>query len=73
MGTSRLTKSHWLVDFHYLTGINGKIKYIKETHEMILADYEDYIRAFNLGEYSQIKFLGENEWTRSRGLFVAME
>jgi SAM-dependent methyltransferase len=73
MGTSRLTKSRWLVHFHYLTGINGRIKYEKETHKMILADYEDYVKAFNLSGYSQIKFLGENEWTRSRGLFVAMK
>jgi hypothetical protein len=38
---------------------------------MILADYEDYVKAFSMAGYSEIKFLGENEWTRSRGLFVA--
>jgi SAM-dependent methyltransferase len=73
MGTSRLTRLHWLVYFHYLIGIDGRIKYTKETHRMILADYEDYVKAFNLAGYRQIKFLGENEWTRSRGLFMAMK
>ena len=73
MGTSRLTRLHWLVYFHYLIGINGRIKYTKETHRMILADYEDYVNAFNLAGYRQIKFLGENEWTRSRGLFKSLK
>lgn len=73
MGTSRLTRLHWLVHFHYLIGIDGRIEYTKETHRMILADYEDYVKAFNLARYHQIKFLGENVWTRSRGLFMAMK
>ena len=71
MGTSKLTKSCWLVHFHYLTGINGNIKHTKEIHRMIAADYEDYVKSFNLAGYNEIKFLGENEWTRTRGLFVA--
>ncbi len=71
MGTSKLTKSHWLVHFHYLIGINGEIKHVKETHKMIAADYEDYVKGFNLAGYKEIKFLEENEWTRTRGLFVA--
>lgn len=73
MGTSRLTRSHSLVYFHYLIGIDGRIKYTKETHRMILADHEDYVKAFSIAGYSEIKFLGENEWTRSRGLFVAIK
>jgi len=73
MATSRLTKTRWLVHFHYLTGINGRIKYTREKHKMILADYEDYVKAYNLVGYSQTRFLRENEWTRSRGLFVAMK
>jgi len=73
MGTSKLTESHWLVHFHYLIGINGKIKRTKETHKMIAADYEDYAKGFKLAGYNQIKSLGENEWTRTRGLFVAIK
>jgi len=71
MGTSKLTKSHWLIHFHYLIGINGEVKHTKEIHRMILSNYEDYIRAFNLAGYDEVKFLGKNEWTRTRGLFVA--
>jgi ubiquinone/menaquinone biosynthesis C-methylase UbiE len=71
MGTSKLTESQWLVHFHYLIGINGEIKRTNETHKMIAADYEDYVKGFKLAGYNQIKFLGENEWTRTRGLFAA--
>ena len=71
MGTSKLTGSHWLVHFHYLIGISGEITHTKEIHKMIAADYEDYVKGFNLAGYNEIKFLGENEWTRTRGLFVA--
>ena len=71
MGTSKLTESCWLVHFHYLIGIDGEIKHTKEIHKMIVADYEDYVKGFNLTGYKEIKFLGGNEWTRTRGLFVA--
>jgi SAM-dependent methyltransferase len=71
MGTSKLTGAHWLIYFHYLIGIGGEIKHKKETHKMIAANYEDYVKAFNLAGYSEVKLLGENEWTRSRGLFIA--
>jgi SAM-dependent methyltransferase len=73
MGTSKLTESYWQVHFHYLIGINGEIKHVKEIHKMIVADYEDYVKGFNLAGYHEIKFLGENEWTRIRGLFVAVK
>ena len=73
MGASRMTRSHWLVHFQYLIGIEGEIKHVKETHRMISANYEDYARAFNLARYGEVMFLGENEWTRSRGLFVAIK
>ncbi len=73
MGTSKLTGSHWLVHFHYLIGNNGEIMHTKEIHKMIAADYEDYVKGFNLAGYNEIKFLGENEWTRTRGLFVAIK
>jgi hypothetical protein len=73
MGTSKLTELHWLVQFHYLIGINGEIKYTKETHKMIAADYEDYVKGFDQAGYKEIKVLGENKWTRTRGLFVAIK
>jgi trans-aconitate methyltransferase len=73
MATSRITKSHTLVYFHYLIGIDGRIKYTRETHRMILADYEDYVKAFNMAGFREIKSLKENEWTRSRGLFIAIK
>lgn len=73
MGTSKLTESRWLVHFHYLTGINGEIKHTKEIHKMIAVDYEDYVKGFNLAGYNEINFLEENEWTRTRGLFVAIK
>lgn len=71
MGTSELTKLRWLVHFHYLIGIEGEIKHTKEIHKMIAADYQDYVKGFDLAGYNEIKFLGQNEWTRTRGLFVA--
>ena len=73
MGTSKLTRSQWLVYFHYLIGKDGEIKHVREVHKMPAADYEDYIRAFNLAGYSETRFLKEDQWTRSRGLFVAMK
>lgn len=73
MGTSKLTRSQWLVYFHYLIGTDGEIKHAREVHKMLAADYEDYVRAFNLAGYSETRFLKEDQWTRSRGLFVAMK
>jgi len=73
MGTSKLTRSQWLVYFHYLIGTDGEIKHVCEVHKMIAADYEDYVKAFNLAGYSEIRFLKEDQWTGSRGLFVAMK
>lgn len=73
MGTSKLTRSQWLVYFHYLIGKDGEIKHVREVHKMLAADYEDYIRAFNLAGYSETRFLKEDQWTRSRGFFVAMK
>lgn len=73
MSTSRLTGLSWLVYFHYLVGIDGRIKHTKETHRMISADYEDYVKAFNMAGYREIKFLRRNKLTRFRGLFIAMQ
>lgn len=73
MGTSKLTRSHWLVYFHYLIGTDGEIKHVREVHKMLAADYQDYVRAFNLAGFSETRFLKKDQWTRSRGLFVAMK
>jgi len=73
MGTSKLTRSQWLVYFHYLIGTDGKIEHTHEIHKMLAADYEDYVKAFNLAVYSEVRFLKENQWAGSKGLFVAMK
>jgi len=73
MGTGKLTGSQWLVYFHYLIGTDGEIKHVREIHKMLAADYEDYIIAFNLAGYSEIRFLEEDKWAIRRGLFVAMK
>jgi SAM-dependent methyltransferase len=73
MGTSRLTASQWLVNFHYLIGTEGEIKHVKETHRMLAADYEDYVKAFDLAGFSDIRFLDKDLWTQCRGLFVAVK
>lgn len=71
MGTSKLTGSQWLVYFHYLIGTDGEIRHVHEIHKMLGADYEDYVEAFSVAGYSETRFLKENQWTRSRGLFIA--
>jgi hypothetical protein len=73
MGTSKLTRSQWLVDFHYLIGTDGEIKHAREVHKLLAADYEDYLRAFNLAGYSKTRFLKEDQWTIRRGLYVALK
>lgn len=71
MGTSKLTRTQWLIYFHYLIGADGEIKHVHEVHKMLAADYEDYLRAFNLARYGETRFLKEDQWTGSRGLFIA--
>ena len=71
MGTSRLTRSHWLVHFHYLIGAHDRIEYRREIHKMLAAEYEDYISAFKMAGFSVPSFLGKSMWPGSRGLFVA--
>ncbi len=73
MGTSKLTRSRWLVYFHYLIGTDGEIKHVGEVHRMLAANDEDYLRAFKLAGYSKIRFLKEDQWTIRRGLFVAVK
>jgi SAM-dependent methyltransferase len=73
MGTSKLSRSSWSVCFHYLIGKDGKIKHAQEIHKMIAADYEDYVKAFDMAGYSKTQFLKGDSWTRSRGLFVAVK
>jgi SAM-dependent methyltransferase len=71
LATSRVTASQWLVYFHYLIGLDGKITYMKETHKMLVADREDYVRALELAGYKNVKFIERDLWTKSRGLFIA--
>ncbi len=73
MGTSKLAKSQWRVYFHYLIGADREIRHVSEVHRMLAANYEDYIRAFNLAGYSEANFLREDQGTMRRGLFVAMK
>jgi SAM-dependent methyltransferase len=73
MGTSKLSRSRWSVCFHYLIGKDGKIKHAQEIHKMLVADHEDYVRAFDLAGYGKTEFLKDDSWTRSRGLFVAIK
>ena len=61
MGTNMLTRSHWLVYFQYLIGIDGRIKYAKGIYRMISADCVDYVKAFNLARSCQIEFLRKDE------------
>ncbi len=56
MGTSKLAKSQWRVYFHYLIGADREIRHVSEVHRMLAANYEDYIRAFNLAGYSKTRF-----------------
>lgn len=71
MATSKITRSHWLVFMHYLIGRNGEIKYLRELHKLALLGYEDYIKAFELAQFQDIKFLKDNLWKDCRGLFIA--
>jgi hypothetical protein len=38
---------------------------------MLAVEYEDYIRAFDLAGFKNVRFLKENLWDGSRGLFIA--
>ncbi len=71
MATSEIVRSRWLIFMHYLIGEKGEIKYAREMHRMLALDYQDYIKAFELTRYENIKFLKENLWDGCRGLFVA--
>ena len=71
MATSRIVRAKWLVFMHYLIGEKGKIRYVKELHEMLALDYEDYVKAFKLAGFKNVKFLKENLWNGCRGLFIA--
>jgi ubiquinone/menaquinone biosynthesis C-methylase UbiE len=71
MATSQILKSKWLIFMHYLIGEKGKIRHYMELHKMLAADYEDYIKAFRLSGFKNVKFLKENLWNGCRGLFIA--
>ncbi len=71
MATSRITRSKWLIYMHYLFGEKGEIKYFTEIHKMLAADCPDYVEAFKLAGFKDIKYLTEDLWDHCRGLFVA--
>ena len=71
MATSEIERSRWLIFMHYLIGEKGEIGYVREVHEMLALDYQDYVKAFELTRFENVKFLKENLWDGCRGLFVA--
>jgi ubiquinone/menaquinone biosynthesis C-methylase UbiE len=71
MATSKMGESEWLVFMHYLVGQKGKIRYVKELHKMALLDREDYLKAFKLAQFKNVKYLKDDLWRECRGLFVA--
>ena len=71
MATSKLSGSKWLVFMHYLVGTDGAIEYAREVHRMLAVDYPDYIRAFRLAGFEDVRYLTEDLWDGCRGLFVA--
>jgi len=71
MAASKIVRSNWLIFMHYLVGEKGEIRHVKELHRMLAVDYEDYVKAFELAGFKDIKFLKENLWNGCRGLFVA--
>jgi ubiquinone/menaquinone biosynthesis C-methylase UbiE len=71
MSRSQLTKSEWLLQMYYMFSDGGDIKCSKEVHKMLSLDKQDYIRAFKLAGFSDVKFLNKKFWERSRGLFIA--
>lgn len=71
MATSKILRSKWIIFMHYLIAEKGKIKYFKELHKMLAVQYEDYIKAFDLAGFKNARFLKENLWDGSRGLFIA--
>lgn len=62
MATSRIARSRWLIFMHYLIGEKGKIRYVRELHKMLALDYQDYVKAFELTRFENVKFLKENLW-----------
>jgi ubiquinone/menaquinone biosynthesis C-methylase UbiE len=70
MATSKILGSKWIIFMHYLIAEKGKIKYSKELHKMLAVEYEDYIKAFDLAGFKNVRFLKENLWEGNRGLFI---
>jgi len=38
---------------------------------MLAVEYEDYLKAFDLVGFKNVRFLKESLWNDSRGLFIA--
>jgi ubiquinone/menaquinone biosynthesis C-methylase UbiE len=71
MATSKILRSKWIIFMHYLIAEKGKIKYSKELHKILAVEYEDYLKAFDLAGFKNVRFLKENLWDGNRGLFIA--
>lgn len=71
MATSKILRSKWIIFMHYLIAEKEEIKYFKELHKMLAVEYEEYIKAFDLAGFKNVRFLEENLWDGSRGLFIA--
>jgi ubiquinone/menaquinone biosynthesis C-methylase UbiE len=71
MATSKVLGNKWTILMHYLVAEKGKIKYFKELHKMLAVEYEDYINAFDLAGFKNVRLVKENLWEGSRGLFIA--
>jgi ubiquinone/menaquinone biosynthesis C-methylase UbiE len=71
MATSKISRSKWIIFMHYLIAEKGEIKYFKELHKMLAVEYGDYIEAFDSAGFKNVRFLKENLWNGSRGLFIA--
>jgi SAM-dependent methyltransferase len=70
MATSNIVGPEWHVSMHYLIGTDNGIKHVKETHRMLAANYEDYVRAFKTAGFNDLQFLKEDLWDGCRGLYI---
>jgi ubiquinone/menaquinone biosynthesis C-methylase UbiE len=71
MSSSKMTKSEWLLYMYYMISEGGEVRYSKEVHKMLSLDKQDYVKAFKLSGFKDVKYLDKKFWKRSRGLFIA--
>ena len=73
MAKSRLTKNAWVIEFHYLIGRGGEIRYEREVHRLIKANKEDYEKSLKAVGFRKVRFLKKGLWKNSRGLFLSFK